>query len=42
MGFSHQGINTDSFQKRGALHALVQLGITRKQMEDLCQQQSRC
>jgi hypothetical protein len=42
MGFSRQGINTDSFQKRGALHALVQLGITRKQMEDLCQQQSRC
>jgi RimJ/RimL family protein N-acetyltransferase len=35
-GFTHQGINTDSFRKHGALHALVQLGITRKQVEETC------
>jgi hypothetical protein len=41
MGFAQQGINTDSFLKRGELHALIQLGITRNQMEVICQQQFR-
>jgi RimJ/RimL family protein N-acetyltransferase len=38
MGFSRQGENTDSYMKNGKLHSMIQMGINRKDMEDLCHQ----
>ena len=40
-GFSMQGFSSDSYLKGGKLHGLVQLGINRKAMEDICHQQSQ-
>jgi hypothetical protein len=42
MGFSEQGRNSHAFRKNGQLHALIQLGITRNQMEEICRQQFQC
>jgi RimJ/RimL family protein N-acetyltransferase len=36
MGFKKQGENSNSFKKDGVLYSMIQLGITRKDMEDLC------
>ena len=39
LGFKMQGFNSGAYLKNGKLHGLVNLGIDREAMEDICQQQ---
>lgn len=36
IGFKKQGVNAYAYKREGKLHAMIQLGIRRKEMEDLC------
>jgi RimJ/RimL family protein N-acetyltransferase len=39
LGFVRQGENTNSYMKNGKLCSMIQMGIERRAMEELCQQQ---